>query len=69
MTDKITPLRALKIIEGLCLAIDGSGTRDKTTSTIYQIAHVGIGRCKNKHPDWVSSALKLEEDLKDGCII
>ena len=58
--------KALRIIEGLCLASDGTLPKSPLR-LIYKMAHVGIGECR--HPDWEAEMNEIYDKLKKDKVI
>jgi len=60
--------KALKVIEGLSLCT-GLDLDNKAVNSIYRYAHVALGNCENKHPDWSEELDETYKDLKAKGII
>ena len=69
MSTEVSPLRCLKIIEGITLAVGFGGVDeklfDKLMGDIYMLAHLGTTElhscCKNRR--FESEVLKIEQEL------
>lgn len=57
---------ALETIEGL--TFEDVKSQNKL-GEVYKIAHVALGRCKNKHQDWFIDMLSCNNALKELGII
>ena len=42
---------------------------EKLKNDIYEIAHIGIGDCSNKHKDWVSNTEQLFKAFEKGGLL
>ena len=66
--------KALELIEEISSSI-GCVTQKEVTvnrkdiDDIYMFAHVALGRCENKHKDWVDKLNKTHKELKDRGIL
>ena len=74
---KLTPKEQLRIIEGLCLAVDNGFYKTKSdifqaymnlSDEVYMVAHLN-GTCKNPHLDWHKEARQLQRRLQKAGII
>ena len=42
---------------------------EKLKDEIYEIAHIGVGTCNNKHEDWVANMEKLFKAFEKGGLV
>jgi len=66
--------KALMVIEGMLLATgEGvllpTGREYEMLQACYKFAHVGLGRCKNPHKDWVDDLNYTYDQLKKDKVI
>ena len=65
---QLDPVRALRIIEGLCCLSEdlmGDTIQGKLIDQIYTVAHCAQTdhSCSDVHDNWREEALKIEEEL------